>query len=235
MDFPAIEISIEKNNETKIIGYVTDAQETEYPPINSAQGIWNIGNAVNLYDGNFHNITMMWSMNDTTSYPNYSDSAGVSALRKSVLVVDGKIIGNETTWPGKQTPISFLFDEANKLATFLTIGARTLNSAATSIASSTLVDQTFAGVVKRICIWDRPLGPNSDTNIHIISGFEEPNGNYLGSSCGMSLLTALKYFGDTTTLPSSWWDPLSGSKFSPLSSNVVAYYKFDEDADGSVT
>lgn len=238
-NWPGIEITLD--NQTGLIyAQNADSRETENIPINSAYAVYDPSTVINLWDGQWHNLVYCWSIDDVYINPNaasvsfqlISGSVSTSALNKGILMIDGYIIGNRDqgtpyVWPGKQTPMSFLFDQPNGKGTFFAIGARTLGSAATSLASSTLVDQVFSGEMQRVVIWDRPLTSSNNFNLGIDSLFAEAGGRngFLGPVSDM--LGNTQNIGDPNT-SSSLWDPLSGTYFKSFSGNVVAYYKFDE-------
>ena len=212
---------------TRLRGLVEDSRETETLPINSASGNWNISQVTNLFDGNWHTVMFAWACDDTTSFYDMG-AGGTSALRKGICVVDGQIIGNEAVgWRGKSTPLEFIWNNVD--STFLGIGALMSGIAATSETAFTGVTEPASMIVKRLCIWDRPLGPDTSTNMGITNGFDVPNGRELDMAT-----PAFWNWSLDDNLP-SLWDSLTGSDFKQLSGNVVAYYKFNEYSDGSIS
>ncbi len=215
----------------RIRSLIEDSRETESIPLNSASGNWNISNATNLYDGNWHTIMFTWACNDTTSLPNMGNR-GTSALSRGILIVDGLVVANESSWPGKSTPLEFIFNDSNS-ATFFGIGAKMSQVAASSIISNTQVDQTAAMIIKRLCIWDRPL-PDTSTNLDISIGVIGPD-----SITGHPSLFDFLYWGKDAAegVPGFeiMWDSLTGQWFRGSSANVIAYYKFDQTLQGSIS
>lgn len=203
-------------------GYLSD-QST----LTEAKGVWSMnGTGINLYDGGFHNVLWMWSMNDSQSYPDVPSS--ISALRKGVLLVDGYIIGNQTSWTGRQTELSF---QSGTKPTFWSWGAsQKSNDSSTSINSIYQVDSVFNGQLARVVLWDRPLPSTGFTyNIGITNGFELP----YGPNPAIGLIS--RYLGREREFQyQTSYDALTGDwlPYQPLipavSANVVAYYKFDE-------
>jgi len=236
-DWSGIEIQLERDT-GNIITTVRDSRETENPPINSALGYHDVGKSVNLYDGNWHNVMYMWSCDDRQSYPYYFShglgDAGVSALRQGVLLVDGIIIANTLPAyynPGKQTPLTFVHNWPNQLATFISIGARTENAASTSLSNFTNVIYPYVGMMQRMIIWDCPIPDNGVDNLATtVNDTPKPVSQPGGIRDYGSYFMNLTYQNPGIT---SFVDPLSGTYFRSLSSHIVAYYKFDELVDTS--
>jgi len=232
-DWPGLKLSLNRSDPDNVIisGLICDDLETETIPNNSSSGHWNVGQVVNLFDGNFHNILWVWGSNDNTTYPVQDDGEqSIDVLQRGLLVVDGYIIGNQNqAWAGKATSLNFLYDLLGD-STFLGFGAEmTSTGSAISTPHFTDVTKSLNATIQRIVIWDRVLGGSNtltddDTNLYINSGFQVPNGSN-------SILTSTFLFGQNkgySLYQPSYWDALTGTFYSSIANNVVAYYKFDE-------
>lgn len=229
---------------TRLRGLIEDTRETAAIPLNSASGNWNVSQAVNLFDGSWHTVVFTWACDDTTAFPT-AGVFGTSALQKGICMVDGIILGNEAVqWKGKSTPLEFIWSDSG-IATFLGLGAKMGGDAATSQIAYTNVTEPASMIIKRLCIWDRPLGPTIDVSTSpfkygITNGYTMGDGRFpwQGGTVG-SIWSQFSVWGldqaEGQPALSNYWDSLTGFEFKCLSGNVVAYYKFNELLDSAIT
>jgi len=209
MSWPGLQINFNRNTQIFNVA-VLDHRETETIPINSASGNFNVGAITNIFDNNYHTLICSWAMNDGISFP-ASIPSSTSSLQKSILIFDNtNIPNNNLLWGGKKTPLNFAYDDFNR-STFLSIGGELQNQqSSSSILNFTDVQKMLNGIIKEIVIWNCVL-----TGGTILI----ENSNMLGPW--------LQYYNGE--------DPLTGTNLKSLSSNVVAYYKFDEELVTSTT
>lgn len=206
MSWPGLKLNFYKNNGVFNLS-VCDHRETGTSILlNSASGVWNVGNNINIYDGNTRIIMAAWSMNDGNSIGPFSSYPNTNKfLRNGILVVDNIIYPNTISLNGKNTPLNFSYDEFGH-STFLAIGGELQNqNSSSSILSYIDVANTFNGIIQDIVIWDRVL--TSSINSDYYQSMNGPWKNF--------------YDGE---------DPLTGANLKAFSANVVAYYKFKDDS-----
>ncbi len=206
MSWPGLKLNFYKS--TGIFNLsVCDHRETGNTTLlNSTSGIWNIGNNINIYDGNAHTLMAAWSMNDNSMlFEGESDSTYI--VRNGLLIFDNIIYPNSNVniLGGKRTSLNFAYNELGQ-STFLAIGGELQNQASsTSVLNHTEVANNFNGTIQDIVIWDRVLTSNDTA-----------------------------YFYEQMTNP--WLafynneDPLTGANLKSLSANVIAYYKLSQES-----
>lgn len=208
MSWPGLKLNIDKN-EQNIYLYVCDHRETSTgTPTNSVKTYWNY-NSINLFDNNTHTLMTSWAMNDNSSIL-FETQDSENILNRGILVVDNVIFLGVQSWGNKRTPLNFTYDES-KNSTFLALGAEFADGySSTSLNFKNNTKNHFSGIIKDFVIWDR-------------------------------VLTASVFSEDYYSMNGPWEafyngeDPLTGENLKSFSGNVVAYYKFQEELEGSIS